>query len=192
MIKNFRIDYLEVHGVKNKSEGGAVTEQTRFQAASISKSVAAMAALKFVLDGKITLDENINAALLSWQVPENNFTENEKVTLERLLRHTAGTTVSGFPGYRADAPLPTLLQVLNGEAPANTSPIVVDMVPGRSFRYSGGGYCIVQQALIDMEQKDFPRIMKTSVLNPLGMKHSTYEQPLLPVYGRHRKTWPCF
>jgi CubicO group peptidase (beta-lactamase class C family) len=178
VIKDFRIDFLEVHGVKDKSTGQTVTVQTRFQAASLSKSVAAMGALKFVLDGKISLDENVNLTLLSWRVPENHFTETEKVTLKRLLGHTAGTTVQGFPGYSYDVPLPTLLQVLNGESPANTQPVVVFAVPDSTWSYSGGGYCIVQQLLIDVEKKDFPEIMRSTVLAPLAMQHSTYEQPL--------------
>lgn len=178
VINDFKIDYLEVYGVKDSSTGEPVTEQTLFQAASLSKSLTSMCALKFVIDRKIPLDENINFSLVSWQVPENSFTENEKVTLERLLRHTAGTTVSGFPGYSYGDPVPTLTQVLNGTPPANTPPVVVDKVPGTSFRYSGGGYCIVQQVLIDIEQIDFPSIMCKTVLSKLGMTHCTFEQPL--------------
>ena len=89
-----------------------VTEDTLFQAASISKSVAAMAALKFVQDSKLTLSEDVNGKLQSWKIPENNFTRNRTITLAHLLSHTAGLTVSGFPGYAQGQPLPTLIQVL--------------------------------------------------------------------------------
>lgn len=153
---------------------------TLFQAGSISKPVAALAALRLVEQGKLSLDEDVNAKLVSWKVPGNEFTKEQKVTLRRLLTHSAGLTVHGFPGYAAGAQVPTLVQVLNGEKPANTPAIRVDTVPGRLWRYSGGGYTIMQQLLIDVTQKSFPELMRQLVLEPAGMKHSTYEQPLPP------------
>jgi len=178
VIKDFKVDHLEVYGIKSKRTQEPVTEQTLFQAASISKSVAAFAALKFVQDGVLSLDDDINLKLSSWQVPENSFTSVRKVSLKRLLSHTAGTTVHGFPGYEYNHQIPSLLQVLNGAYPANTAQIAVDMVPGTVFRYSGGGYCIAQQVMIDVAQKSFPDILQEVVLSQLDMLNSTYEQPL--------------
>jgi CubicO group peptidase (beta-lactamase class C family) len=95
-----------------------------------------------------------------------------------LLSHSAGLTVHGFPGYQADAPLPTLVQILDGVKPANTDPIRVNVLPGSLWRYSGGGYTVLQQLMIDATQKPFPAIMAGMVLEPIGMTDSTYEQPL--------------
>ena len=178
VIKDFKIDTLEVHGVKDVLTQEPVTVQTLFQAASISKSVSAMAALRLVQDGKMSLDEDINQTLSSWQLPENAFTSNVRVTLKHLLSHTAGTTVHGFRGYRYSEDRPTLVQVLNGTSPANSPPIVVDVTPGTIYRYSGGGFCIMQQAVIDVEDDDFPQILQEIVLTPLAMQSSTFEQPL--------------
>ena len=100
------------------------------------------------------------------------------VTLRRLLSHNAGTTVHGFPGYAVGAPVPTVVQVLDGEPPANTAPVRVDLVPGSKVRYSGGGTTIVQLMMTDQLKKPFPEIMAETVLGPLGMTHSSYEQPL--------------
>jgi CubicO group peptidase (beta-lactamase class C family) len=100
------------------------------------------------------------------------------VTLRRLLSHTAGLTVHGFPGYATDEAIPSLRAVLNGKKPANTVAIRVDKVPGSGWRYSGGGYCVVQQLMIDITGKPFPSQLKETVLQPLGMNQSTYEQPL--------------
>jgi hypothetical protein len=94
------------------------------------------------------------------------------------LGHVAGTTVHGFPGYRRGRPLPSLRQVLDGEPPTNTPPVRVNALPGLQFRYSGGGTSIVQQALMDVTGLPFPELMRELVLGPLGMEHSTYEQPL--------------
>lgn len=120
----------------------------------------------------------MNTYLTSWKIPDNQFTKDKKVSLKNIASHTAGFTVSGFPGYEPGKPVPTLIQVLNGQNPANTSAVVVDQVPGKSFRYAGGGYCVMQQMLIDIEKKDFPTIMKENVLQPLDMKNSTFVQPL--------------
>jgi len=155
--------------------GPAVTPATVFQAASISKPVATLAVLHLVQAGKLNLDADINQYLTSWKLPANDFTQRSTVTLRKLLTHSAGVTVHGFAGYASDAPLPTLIQILNGEQPANNEPIRVDILPGTQWRYSGGGFEIVQQAVMDVTGIPFAKLMHDSVLQPLGMKHSTYD-----------------
>jgi CubicO group peptidase (beta-lactamase class C family) len=177
MIHGGKIEWARGFGVK--SIGGApVTPDTLFQAASISKPVAALAVLRFVESGKINLDTDVNQYLKSWQVPGNAFTETAKVTVRELLTHSAGLTVHGFAGYASGEPLPTLHQVLNGEKPANSDAIRVDVKPGTIWRYSGGGYVVLQQLLQDLSGQPFPRLMRDTVLGPIGMTHSTYQQPL--------------
>ncbi|MBE4748514.1 serine hydrolase [Corallococcus sp. ZKHCc1 1396] len=166
------------YGVKQVGGTDPVMPDTLFQAASISKPVSALAALHYVEAGKWSLDANINDKLVSWKLPENDFTTKEKVTLRRLLSHSAGTTVHGFPGYAVTEPLPTVAQILDGAKPTNTAPVRVDLVPGTQTRYSGGGTTIVQAMMVDQLKKPFPRIMQEAVLAPLGLKNSTYEQPL--------------
>src|ERR1022692_2708404 len=158
----------------------AVIEPPPFQAGSISKPVAATATLFLVEHGKLSLDKNVNQKLKSWQVPDNEFTKDQKVTLRRILSHSAGLTVHGFPGYDVGSPIPTLVQIFNGEPPANTAPIRVDFVPGTKFRYSGGGVTIEQQLVVDVTGKPFPQFMRETVLDKIGMADSTYEQPLPP------------
>ncbi|MGH9936842.1 MAG: serine hydrolase domain-containing protein, partial [Blastocatellia bacterium] len=175
VIKDFKIEWARSYGVKDVEMNEPVTTATLFQAGSISKPVAAMAALKKVEQGKIALDQNINDKLTSWKLPDNEFTAKRKVTLANLLSHTAGLTVHGFPGYAVDKPLPTLPQVLDGAAPANTAAVRVNMEPGTKFRYSGGGTTIAQLAIMDIEKKPFPQIARETVLGPLGMTNSTYE-----------------
>ena len=155
-----------------------VDGETLFQAASISKSVAAVAALALVSRGRITLDDDVNKFLKSWKVPDSQYTATEKVTLRRLLTHSAGVTVSGFRGYAATEDVPTLLQVLAGTKPANSPPIVVDVPVGARWRYSGGGFSIVQQLIEDETGKPFAQAARELVLEPFGMKDSTFVQPL--------------
>ncbi|HJW14891.1 MAG TPA: serine hydrolase [Thermoanaerobaculia bacterium] len=175
-----RILWAKAYGLADADALSPATDATLFQAASISKPVTAMAALKKVEQGKLSLDRNINDFLKSWKLPENDFTKKAPVTLAELLSHSGGTTVRGFPGYAAGRAVPTLIQVLDGAPPANTAAIRVNALPGKAFSYSGGGYTIVQQALMDVEGKPYPQILAETVLKPLGMAESTYEQPLPP------------
>jgi CubicO group peptidase (beta-lactamase class C family) len=158
----------------------AVTPETLFQAASLSKPVSALGALRLVQEGKLTLDEDANARLRTWRLPPNELMSDDKVTLRRLLSHSAGTTVHGFRGYRAGEKVPTLVQVLDGLPPANSEAIRVDTRPGTGRRYSGGGFTMMQLLMTDLTGKPFPELMRALVLAPLGMDHSTYEQPLPP------------
>ena len=178
VVKDFKVEWARTYGIKDIETKEPVTTETLFQAGSISKPVAAMVALKRVQQGKIALDENINNKLVTWKLPDNEFTAKKKVTLANLLSHTAGLTVHGFPGYAPDEKIPTLPQVLDGTAPANTAAVRVDMEPGTKYRYSGGGTTIAQLAIMDIEKKPYPQIAKETVLGPLNMTNSTYSQPL--------------
>ena len=178
VIKDFKVEWARAYGFRDVEEKSPAAVETLFQAASISKPVAAAAALHFAEKGLLDLDEDVNAMLVSWKVPGNEFTAKQKVTLREILSHSAGLTVHGFPGYPTGQPVAMLLQILDGQKPANTAPIRVDVLPGSLWRYSGGGYTIMQQLLIDVLGKPFPEIMKETVLAPAGMTQSTYEQPL--------------
>ena len=178
VINNGKLEWARAYGIIEAGSSAPVTTMTLFQAGSISKPVAAAGALRLVDRGILSLDEDVNAKLRSWKVPESDFTKNEKVTLRRILSHTAGLTVHGFPGYSSTEPVPTLIQVLNGEKPANTAATRVDILPGSAVRYSGGGTTVMQQLVIDASGRSFPAYIRDSVLRPLGMRESTYEQPL--------------
>jgi CubicO group peptidase (beta-lactamase class C family) len=183
VIDDYKIIWTKAYGVTDVGSDKPVTTKTLFQAGSISKPVAATGALFLVEKGKLSLDEDVNLKLKTWKLPENEFTKTQKVTLRRLMSHTAGLTIHGFPGYDLDAPLPTLLQIFNGEKPANTAPIRVDTIPGTLERYSGGGITIEQQLVIDVTEKPFPEFMRETVLEKIGMKDSSYDQPLAAAWA---------
>lgn len=170
------IAWARAYGMADVAAQRPATPETLFQAASISKPVAALAALDMVEDGLLGLDENINDKLASWQLPDNEHTANEKVTLRRLLNHTAGTTVWGFPGYALTDEIPDSAGVLDGEG--NTDEVRVYKEPGVDWQYSGGGYTIMQLLLADVSGESFPEVLRQRVLEPLGMTTSTFEQPL--------------
>lgn len=178
VIQNSKVIWSKTYGLADIESKTPVNSKTLFQAASMSKPVSAYAALQEVETGKLNPEADVNTYLKFWKIPENDFTKDKKVTLKNILSHTAGLTAHGFMGYEVGQPLPTLVQVLNGQPPANSTAVFVNKLPGTPFRYSGGGYTVMQQMLIDIEGKDFPTIMNEKVLAPLNMKNSTFSQPL--------------
>lgn len=177
VIHNGKIEWARGFGVR-RIGGEPVNAETMFQAGSISKPVAALACLRLVQQGKLSLDTDVNTYLTSWKFPSDPVQKGKPVTLRELLTHTGGTTVHGFPGYASNEPVPTLVQVLNGEKPANTPAIRSEAAPGARWNYSGGGFTIMQQVLLDVTKEPFPKLLHDTVLAPIGMTRSTYEQPL--------------
>jgi CubicO group peptidase (beta-lactamase class C family) len=177
-----RVVWARGYGTADGETGTPVSPGTLFQAASISKPVAAITALALVEAGEAELDAPVNEGLTSWTLPENEFTADSAVTLRHLLTHSAGTTVWGFPGYRKDRPwregqpVPTNVQVLDGEG--NTDSVRVYKVPGTSWQYSGGGYTVAEQMVEDVTGRPFADVARERVLEPAGMTRSTYAAPL--------------
>lgn len=178
IIDGGRLVWAQGFGLTEIGGQDPVTATTLFQAGSISKAITVSAMLRLVDKGTLSLDTNVNTYLTSWKLPENDFTRQQPVTLRRLATHTGGTTVSGFPGYKVGVPRPTVPELLDGKAPANTPPVRVDTLPGQAFRYSGGGTTIIQQVLTDVTGTPFPALLQQQVLGPLGMAHSSFDQPL--------------
>ena len=176
VVNGFELEWACGFGVREQGKPEPVTPATLFQAGSISKPIFALAAMRLVEEGKLGLDDDVNQRLTSWKIPATGGWQ-PRVTL-RQLSHSAGLTVHGFPGYGVEERIPTVVEVLDGRPPANTARVEVNILPGVQFRYAGGGTTVAQQLVTDVLGKPFPQIMRELVLDPLGMKDSTYEQPL--------------
>jgi CubicO group peptidase (beta-lactamase class C family) len=186
VIRDFRIEWAKGYGVRDVATGEPVDTETMFQAASISKPVAAMAVLKAVQDGLFTLDTDINDILTSWKLDGEGFTKDRPVTPRTLTSHTSGLGDGfGFPGYDPDAPRPTVVQILEGKSPSNVRRIFMERPPLTLEEYSGGGVVLMQLALSDARKRPFADILRDDVLRPIGMANSTYEQPLPPAKDRN-------
>jgi len=186
VVRDFKIHWAKAYGVADIESGRPVETTTTFQAASISKPVTAMGAMPLVQEGRFKLDDDINTILKSWKVPDSEFTRGHPVTPRSLMSHTSGADDGfGFPGYDPSGPRPTLVQILNGEKPSNTGPVLFTRPPYQAYKYSGGGVTLMQLALADLTQKPFAQMMRELVLDPLGMRDSSYEQPLPPDRAQH-------
>ena len=177
LINDGKIDCTYYYGYKNRDEEKAVTEDTLFQAGSISKPVFATAVMRLVQKEKIDLDKDIR------EYTDTSFYktfDNQKhvVTLRQLLSHTAGFNLHGFAGYQYGQLIPSLDQILKGEEPANNLPLFLKNEPGKEWGYSGGGYVLAQKIVCDVCGTDFETIIQSEVLQPFGMIHSTYRQPI--------------
>jgi CubicO group peptidase (beta-lactamase class C family) len=186
VIKDYQIHWAKAYGVADVVAGDKADVDTLFQAASISKPIAAMAVLRAVQDGRFGLDDDINGILKSWKLPTGDYTKSQPVTPRSLLSHTSGLDDGfGFPGYPPGDPVPTLVQILEGQKPSNVGPVRLGRPPMTAMKYSGGGVTLMQLALTDVLGRPFPDIMRQTVLEPLGMTHSAYEQPLSAARDRH-------
>lgn len=177
VIKDYKIEWAKGYGWADAEEKRPVTIDTRFQAASISKSINSLGILKLVQQGKLNLDADINDYLKTWKFPYDSVSKNKKISLANLLSHTAGLSVHGFGGYTPGDSIPTLAQILNGTSPANSRAVRSLFEPSKRLKYSGGGTTISQLVLMDITGMRYEDYMKKEVLQPIGMTNSFYDQP---------------
>ncbi len=181
VVEDGRIAWVKGYGVADVRSGRRVTPQTLFQAASISKPIAALSALALVQRDRLQLDAPVNDMLTSWKVPDSEFTTQREVTVRTLLSHTSGLEHLGPASnqqWLPDDPVPTMVQILRGAAPARSGPVGSVTVPGATFAYSSAGYEVLQQLIVDVAGRPFDRYAEEEVLLPLGMTDSTFTQPL--------------
>jgi CubicO group peptidase (beta-lactamase class C family) len=185
VIKDFKIHWAKAYGVADVETGQPADTGTAFQAASISKPVFAMSAVRLAQDGKFSLDADVNTILKSWRVPTSELQRDQPVTLRTLMSHTSGADDGfGFPGYDPSAALPTLVQIMNGEAPSNVGPVRFTRPPYAGAKYSGGAVTLAQLAVMDATGRPYAEIGRELVLAPLGMSNSTFEQPMSEAFAK--------
>ena len=178
VVRDFDIAWVAAYGLADTEAAQPVTTETLFQAGSIGKPVAAMASLRAVQEGYFGLDQEINTILTSWTLPYGEF-DGHAVTPRALMSHTSGTGDGfGFPGYPPDAPLPTVVEILDGLPPANMRSVRLERPPSTAFEYSGGGVVMQRLAMTDAVGLPFERVTEDWIFGPLEMGNSTFRQPL--------------
>jgi len=182
VINNYQIEWAKGYGVLNAETRSPVTSESLFQAASTTKSIVAVIALGLIEQGLLDLDGDVNSRLISWKIPENSFNRDHKISLRQLLTHRSGLPATNFP-YDDDK-VPTLVQVLKGEAPARNKPAIPEYIPGTKWEYSNIGYVLIQLLIEDVLGKPLPEVAKERIFLPLGMQSSYFRYPLSPDLSR--------
>jgi CubicO group peptidase (beta-lactamase class C family) len=172
VINNMKIAYSGAFGVIKKGDSSFINSNTLFQAASVSKPVAAVGVMTLAYKNELNIDVDINQLSVGWKLPYENYEEH--VTIRQILSHSAGLSVGGFSGYYSEDNLPSLHQIIEGKFPANSPAVRIVHPPATKFMYSGGGYQVMQKIIEDATGKDFSKIMYENVFKPLNMKNSYY------------------
>jgi len=182
VINNGKIAWAKAYGLADVTDNRKADPHTLYQAASISKSINALCIIKLAQDGRLDLDKDMRTYLKTWTFPDNNLSKEKKITLKNLLSHTAGLSTGGFRGYLKGDSLPSINQLLDGVHPANSDAVKPVLVPGTAKQYSGGGTLVTKKILVDNISADYSGLIRTTVLQPLGMTGSTFVQPLPAQY----------
>jgi len=178
VIVDYKIKDQFQYGQVSFSDQTAITEATKFQVASLSKSITATAVMKLVERKIVDLDIDVNVYL-------RNYVLDQPITLRQLLSHTAGVNVEGFKGYLRNKYVPCLSEVIQGKG--NSSKIKVTSTPGLAYHYSGGGYILIQQILTEVTHQSFQDLIQSLVFDPLNMTESTFDSNKTGVVGYYRK-----
>ena len=178
VLRNGEVVYAAGFGVREAGTTDAVDADTLFSVGSVSKVVAAATSLQLVAQGRIDLDRDVNTYMTSWRIPAAPGIRNPTVTMRMLLSHTSGLTVHGFEDYLPGEKLPTLVQTLDGKPPAKNDPIRLEREPGTESDYSGGGVMVEQQVIEDVTGTSLVEAARAQVFDRIGMRRSTFENPL--------------
>ncbi|MGE7690026.1 serine hydrolase domain-containing protein [Lysinibacillus sp. NPDC097214] len=190
LLEGGEISGTENYGLLEVESDRKVNENSIFSACSISKFLTGILAMKLVEEGLLDLDDDVNESLVSWKVPENDFTKNKKVTLRNLLSHQSGIKDPEGSYYELNSKIgiPSMVELLEGQTPYCKTPIDVKCEPESEFHYSDAGYCIIQQLIEDGTEKPFHKVMNEQIFEPLGMANSQFNTPMLEV---DRQNFSC-
>jgi len=170
VVKDGQVLFQKGYGYADVEEKKPVLpEQTLFRPGSISKLFTATAVMQLVEQGKLDLDHDVND-YLDFPIPK---TYPEPVTLRQLLTHTGGfqeTLKNLFVAHESD--IKPLRTYLVNEMPARIFP------PGKIPSYSNYGVTLAGYIVERVSGEKFERYIENHILKPLGMNHSTFDQPL--------------
>jgi len=177
-INDRKLSESRNYGITDESSMNPINSETLFSVGSISKVVNAIVTLKLVELGDLNLDKNINNYLKDWKVDKNQFNSQNEVTLRHILSHTAGFSVHGFEDYYPGEPLPTTLQILNGDKPAKNNKVELILPVGHQYKYSGGGITIIQKIIEDVTGMSYPNAVSKILFEPMGLNRSIFKNPV--------------
>jgi len=171
LISNGEVFDEHYAGIENE-----IGRDTMFQTASMSKWITANCVMHLVQEGSLDLDRPIADYLTRWQLPNSEF-DNGKITVRLLLSHMAGLTDGlGFGDYEPEEAVPTLEESLTRPRASQGREVEIKLglEPGTEFKYSGGGYLLLQLLIEEISGEGFEDYSQRAILEPLGMSRSTF------------------
>jgi CubicO group peptidase (beta-lactamase class C family) len=161
--------------------GAESVDQPTFQVASLSKPVTALGVLRLVEEGRLDLDRPVFDYLTRWSLPAGDW-DPQQITARRLLGHTSGLGIHGYPGFRPVDRLPDLVESLDGET-AGAGAVRLEAAPGSRVRYSSGGYTVLQLLIEEITGEAFEDWIRREILIPAGMTASDFDPDTLDPVG---------
>ncbi|WP_439636042.1 serine hydrolase domain-containing protein [Oceanicaulis sp.] len=178
VIEDGEVIYAQGFGVLQSGSDERVTADTVFSAGSVSKMATALMTLNLVQSGMMELDADISQALPYWSPEAGSPYADTPLTVRMLLSHTGGLNLHGFADFMPGEALPTRAQTLNGQAPARHDPLRIEARPGMSYRYSGGGYTLLEGLVAEATSASFEDAAQSILFDPLDMNRSSFANPL--------------
>jgi CubicO group peptidase (beta-lactamase class C family) len=197
VARSGQVVWAKGYGLADRAAGRRVTTDTRFQIGSVSKTITAWGVLALVEQGRVVLEAPVDRYLKRWHLPNSEF-DHDEVTVRRVLSHTAGLSVKGYHGvYLPGDKLPSLGESLDGYSGSDGG-LRVTTRPGTEYRYSSGGYTLLQMLIEDVTGESFETYIQRTIFGPLGMRQSGYDwSPELQAsvstpYKENGEPWPHY
>jgi CubicO group peptidase (beta-lactamase class C family) len=170
IVRNNELIFQKGFGTLSKSNSKSINQNTIFQAASLSKAITSLGVMRLVAQDKISLDNPVNSYLKGWQLPRSS-----PVTVRELLSHTAGVNNASYSDFEQNEMLPNLMEILNGDVKSKADSIRVEHPVGK-FKYSGGGYMVLQKLMEDVSGSPYTEYMGVELFEKFGAKQSHFQR----------------
>lgn len=187
VIEDGNLVFAQGYGVLQQGSDQPVTADTVFSVGSVSKVATALMTLHLVETDLIDLDDDITHAVAGWSPSSDNPYSDAALTPRMVLSHTGGLNLHGFADFMPGEDLPTALETLNGEAPASHPALDIQALPGSRYRYSGGGYTLLQEFIAQQAEDEFASVAETALFGPLDLSRSSFANPLPEDHGNIAK-----
>ena len=169
IVKDGRLVAVRGLGVADVDSRRAVTPDTRFRIASMSKAFTAMAILKLRDEGKLSLDapaETYVPEMKAWRYPTS---DSPRITVADLLHHNAGFVEDNPWGDRqqplSEAAFTAMLK----------AGVPFAQAPGLKMEYSNFGYATLGRIVANVSGLPYQRYIRRELMQPLGMRATGYD-----------------
>jgi CubicO group peptidase (beta-lactamase class C family) len=171
VIDDFQLAWARAWSAAALGREAEVTEESLFQAGSVSKPVAALVVAALTRQGAMNLDQPV-ATLLAKR-PEIRAALGPRVRVRHLLAHTSALPSHAWRGWSRERDLlPTTADMLGAAELVPAGP------PGERVLYTNSGYLVLQLAVEEVTGLPFAHVAREELFVPLGLERSSFAEPL--------------